>query len=338
MREFSTEVVAARERFALWEKFSEESHMPNRLRSEHQDDFRAAMRVAGLGGMQVSVASFPHLEVVRTPRLVRRCDPEMYQVDCVLSGEVVLSVDGRETTCQVGDIVLVDSGHPFRGQFRAARGKGSHLIVQFPRALLPLPRSTVQRALAVPISARHGMGATFHGWLSNLNARAEEFNAAEAPTLASVTVDLLASLLGHCLEAEKELTPESRRQALRVRICGFVEQHLGDPDLTPGTIAAAHGVSVRHLHAIFADQNLTVAAWIRDRRLDRCRRDLADPLLLARPVQAVGARWGFTSAAHFSRAFRAAYGMSPREYRHAAVSGQPVQASSTTLHGWSKTR
>ncbi|MGW2896743.1 AraC-like ligand-binding domain-containing protein [Streptomyces sp. NPDC001212] len=331
VREFSTETVAARERFALWEEFSKKSHMPNRLRSEHQDDFRAAMRVVGLGGVQVSTLSFPHMEVVRTPRLARRCDPEMYLVNCVLGGEVALSLDDRETTCRPGDIVLLDSGHPFRGQFHAAPGRGFHLVTLVPRTLLPLSRSTVQRALAVPISARHGMGAAFHRWLSDLSARAEEFTAAEAPTLASVTVDLLASLLGHCLDAEKKLTPESRRQALRVRICGFVEQHLGDPDLTPGAIAAAHGISVSHLHAVFADQDLTVAAWIRNRRLERCRRDLADPLLLARPVQAVAARWGFTSPAHFSRAFRAAYDMSPREYRHAAVTGYAAYASSTSL-------
>ncbi|MEV5084529.1 helix-turn-helix domain-containing protein [Streptomyces sp. NPDC056159] len=331
VRDLSTEVVAAKERFALWEEFSQESHMPNLLRSEHQDDFRAAMRVVGLGGVQVSVSSFPHLEVVRTPKLVRRCDPEMYQVDCVLSGEIVLELDGRESMCRAGDIVLVDSGRPFRGQFRATRGRGSHLVAQFPRTLLPLPRSTVQGALAAPISARHGMGATFYRWLSDLSSRAEEFTAAEAPTLASVTVDLLASLLGHCLDAEKKLTPQSRRQALRVRICDFVEQHLGDPDLTPGAIAAAHGISVSHLHAVFADQDLTVAAWIRNRRLERCRRDLTDPLLLARPVQAVAAHWGFTSPAHFSRAFRAAYGMSPREYRHVGMTGYAAHASSTSL-------
>lgn len=331
VRDLSTEVVAAKERFALWEEFSHESYLPYLLRSEHQDNFRAAMRVVGLGGVQVSVSSFPHMEVVRTPKLVRRCDPEMYQVDCVLSGEAALTLDGRETTCRAGDIVLVDSGRPFRGQFRAARGKGSHLIVQFPRTLLPLPRSTVQRALAVPISARHGMGATFYRWLSDLSTRAEEFTAAEAPTLASVTVDLLASLLGHSLDAEKKLTPESRRQALRVRICDFVEQHLGDPNLTPGAIAAAHGISVSHLHAVFADQDLTVAAWIRNRRLERCRRDLADPRLLTRPVQAVAARRGFTSPAHFSRAFRAAYGMSPREYLHATATGYAAYSSSTSL-------
>jgi AraC-like DNA-binding protein len=58
-----------------------------------------------------------------------------------------------------------------------------------------------------------------------------------------------------------------------------------------------------------------VAGWVRQRRLERCRRDLLDPASAARPVSAVAARWGLVNAAHFSRAFRAAYGLSPVEYR-----------------------
>ncbi|GAA2788117.1 hypothetical protein GCM10010470_23340 [Saccharopolyspora taberi] len=60
--------------------------------------------------------------------------------------------------------------------------------------------------------------------------------------------------------------------------------------------------------------------WIRQRRLERCRRDLTNPHLRQRPVHAIAARWGFTDPAHFSRIFRAAYGLSPSDYRHNAFS------------------
>ncbi|MFB6784621.1 helix-turn-helix domain-containing protein, partial [Streptomyces sp. NPDC056352] len=93
----------------------------------------------------------------------------------------------------------------------------------------------------------------------------------------------------------------------------------GPPGRSPGAIAAAHNISLRSLHRLFQDQDLTVAGWIRARRLERCRRDLADPLLHSRPVRAIAACWGFTDpTTHFSRAFRAAYGMPPGDYRHPA--------------------
>jgi AraC-like DNA-binding protein len=78
-------------------------------------------------------------------------------------------------------------------------------------------------------------------------------------------------------------------------------------------------MSLRSLHQLFHNQGLTVAGYIRQRRLERCRRDLTDPALAARPVAAIAATWGFTSAADFSRAFRTAHGMPPAEYRRSAL-------------------
>ncbi|GAB2620489.1 hypothetical protein GCM10027168_60690 [Streptomyces capparidis] len=114
------------------------------------------------------------------------------------------------------------------------------------------------------------------------------------------------------------MTDQARRRALWLRVHAFIDQHLGDPALGPEAIAAAHGISTRHLHRLFAEHDRTVAAWIRHRRLECCRDDLADPQLAARPIQSIAAQWGFTGPAQFSRAFRAAYGVSPREHRHAA--------------------
>jgi AraC-like DNA-binding protein len=60
---------------------------------------------------------------------------------------------------------------------------------------------------------------------------------------------------------------------------------------------------------------MSVSALIRSRRLERCRRDLVDPLLADVPLAVIGQRWGFSDAPHFSRLFRAAFGESPRDYR-----------------------
>ncbi|MFD4977396.1 helix-turn-helix transcriptional regulator [Streptomyces sp. NPDC058424] len=86
--------------------------------------------------------------------------------------------------------------------------------------------------------------------------------------------------------------------------------------MTPQTIADAHHISLRHLQQLFAENDTSPAAWIRHRRLERCCLDLADPHLNARPIQAIAARWGFTSPTHFSHLFRAAYGIPPRDYRN----------------------
>jgi AraC-like DNA-binding protein len=82
-----------------------------------------------------------------------------------------------------------------------------------------------------------------------------------------------------------------------------------------GVIAAAHFISKRYLFALFSGQGSTVSAHIRDLRLEHCRQDLADPALAGQAVGMIGTRWGFSSAAHFSRVFRDAHGIPPGEYR-----------------------
>jgi AraC-like DNA-binding protein len=83
---------------------------------------------------------------------------------------------------------------------------------------------------------------------------------------------MLASRLGR--EAE---VPPPPRHVLLLRVQAFIEERLGDPALSPGMIAAANHISLRYLHKLFEPQSRTVAGFIRERRLERCRRDLADP-------------------------------------------------------------
>jgi AraC-like DNA-binding protein len=99
----------------------------------------------------------------------------------------------------------------------------------------------------------------------------------------------------------------------------FIGRRLSDPGLTPEAVAGAHHISVRQLHKLFQHEELTVGRWIQRCRLEECRRELARLGAARHTVAAVARRWGFVSAAHFSRVFRAAYGVSPGEWRHEGI-------------------
>jgi AraC-like DNA-binding protein len=146
---------------------------------------------------------------------------------------------------------------------------------------------------------------------------------ADGARLGTALVDLLTVALAARLDRREAVPPDSRQRALVLRIHAFLEEQLADPELSPRVIAAAHFISVRYLHKLFETQGTTVVAWIRQRRLDRCRRDLLDPGLQTLPVSAIGARWGFIDAVHFNRVFRAAYGIPPGEYRRTGNGSNP---------------
>jgi AraC-like DNA-binding protein len=257
--------------------------------------------------------------VGRASKLTRRGRPEVYKLSVVLRGRLVLVQHERQAVLGPHDLVIYDTTQPFRC---VAGSPGEAVVelftVQFPRALLPFSVEELGRLTAVRIPGQRGIGRLVARFLMQLFDQASQWAAPDAARLSSAAVDLLVALVAHELDRGSALAPETHRGALLLRIHAFIDQHLGDPGLTPGVVAAANHVSIRYLYKLFQAQDLTVAGWIRGRRLDRCRRDLVDPGLWARPVGAIGARWGFPDGAHFSRVFRAAYGVPPLEYRRRA--------------------
>ncbi|MEV6166299.1 helix-turn-helix domain-containing protein [Streptomyces sp. NPDC052052] len=289
------------------------------ITSEHADDFRAGLRLLELGVTQASVLSYPSLRSLRTPALIRRSDPELYHLSLTLTGGQTLSQGGRDASVGAGDLLLYDSSHPADAQvFPGHGGAVEGIIVNVPRAALPLPEAKVDRLLATPLPADAGVGALLSQFLTRLAAESAGLGPQDAVRLGAVTLDLVTAFLAQHVDAAGTVPPENRQQALLVGIHSFIERNLGDPQLSPATIAAAHHISVRYLHLLFQQRGTTVSAWIRHRRLERCRRDLTDPLLCQQPLHSVAARWGFRHPAEFSRAFRAAHGMPPRDYREQA--------------------
>lgn len=183
-----------------------------------------------------------------------------------------------------------------------------------------MPIDEAQRLLAQRISGEAGMGAIVGRLLNTLGAHGAECTPTELDRLGRVAADLITACLAEQHDGAGEHTADEPPaapgpRALLERIDTFIDHNLGDPALTPQSIADRHHISVRRLHLIFRDRGDSVAATIRRRRLAHCHADLARPELFDRPIHTIAARWGFGSAAVFSRAYREAYGTSPTERR-----------------------
>ncbi|MEV4040794.1 helix-turn-helix domain-containing protein [Streptomyces umbrinus] len=313
----STAEVAAGERFAFWREVNAKLWVPYDLRCspEVEGAFQACAGVSEFGAVQATLMTSMPYAVHRTPKLIRQADPEVLKLSCLVRGEAMITQDCQCTDFGVGDLILYDPSRPYQAEFTPDAPVSQLLLLRFPRSLLPLPPRDLRRLSAVRISGNRGIGALSSQYLLQLAQRMHEFSPSDTARLSTLTLDVLATALADALDAGSEVPPHTRRRALMAQIRAFIRDHLGDPALTPDAVAAAHHISLRYLHKLFQQEGDTVAGWIRERRLEQCRRDLADPRLAARPIHAIAARWAFTSPPHFSQAFRNAYGLSPRQYR-----------------------
>jgi AraC-like DNA-binding protein len=294
--------------------------VPMECRPQPGADYRAVFRASGLGPMQVVVMEVMPTTVRRTPQLISQADPDMLKMLMVCGGGAsAVAQGGQQARLSPGEFALYNTRRPYEVRCGVDDEPTQLLTFMFPPSLLPLSPSGVRDLAAVRISATSGVGELTSKFLLQLARSIDSYSRADAVRLSTAAVEMLAARLAHELDNRDWGTPETRRHALLTAIQAFIQQHLGDPELTPAVIAAAHHVSLRSLHQLFHEEGLTVGGWMRRRRLEGCRRDLSDPALAIRPIAAIAAKWGFSSASDFSRAFRAGHGLPPAEYRRSAL-------------------
>jgi AraC-like DNA-binding protein len=287
--------------------------VPFGLHIDADRDLRAQILTGPVGAVHVTKVSAPPMTASRSARLIRVSDPELFKIDVQVRGHTVFAQGDREAALVPGDLTLMDLSRPCR--LADLEDEHEVLAVKFPHTALPLRHDELARLTAVPISGRDGLGAPISSLARQMALKLEDYGPTEGTRLAAALMDLLIVALAERLDRLPALAPATRRRALLASVQCYVEQRLGDPELAPSAVAAAHHISLRHLYRLFDAQPMGVAGWIRQRRLERCRRDLLDPAFAHWPVSAIAARWGLMDAAHFSRAFRAAYGLPPAEYR-----------------------
>ncbi|WP_198351826.1 helix-turn-helix domain-containing protein [Streptomyces typhae] len=314
---FDGDSVPAADRFDAWREASAQALLPTLMDQVGcdgaHDEFRAGLRAAGLGPVQLADLTYGPLRARRTPRLIRASDPEHYLLSLIRDGSQGYAAVTGDATLHPGDLLLHDTTQPFTAHVPDAARYAS-TIIQIPRALVPLPADRVRDLVGIPVPGHDPLGALLRQFLIGLTT-AHDLTPADSVRLGTVLLDLFTALVARLLDDTPAPAQATHREALLLRIRQYVEHHLEDQEMTPASVAAAHHISVRHLHSVFEGQTTGVAGTIRIRRLERCRRELADPALVEEEVRAIAARWGFARATDFSRAFRREYGMSPREFR-----------------------
>jgi AraC-like DNA-binding protein len=289
-----------------------DSTLPIDVRLEgDREERRVRVMVGEIGAITVMEAmSNVAVRCARTPKLIDRSDPGVYQMTVIKRGTMRIEACGRRAMLGPGDFSLIDPSR--RGA--AQHTPGGMVKLLFPRALLPLARTDVERLTVTRIPGDKGAGALVSSLARQLPSQLDDHDAEGGARLGTAVIDLLAVALGSQLGGNR-VSSDTEQRALLLRIRTHIEERLADPELSPRSIATAHHISLRQLHRLFESQEATVAESIRRRRLERSRKDLLDPALLRLPVEAVARRWGFEDAAHFSRAFSAAYGLPPGRFR-----------------------
>jgi AraC-like DNA-binding protein len=248
--------------------------------------------------------------LVTTPALLKGVESDLFVVSMKLTGTAsITQSDSRSLS--TGDLFATHLWRPF--EFLDDGGESTAFYIPLHR--LGLSRDYAARAGQALHTSPLAEQLRRHLLLLFRDADA----IAQSPAgsmVGQATAELVRATLVSAV-GDGSLRADGGDQSLTAVVKSYISQHLADPDLGAERIARAMFISVRQVYKLWETEPRPLGQWILERRLDAARQDLTSPRGRNQTIAAVARRWGFTDSTHFSRRFRQAYGMSPREWRHA---------------------
>lgn len=260
----------------------------------------------------VQVAAVGHRASSHSARM-SRYDREYIHLSVLEEGVVKIYQGDREVTLSPGDLAIYDAAKPY------------HFVIERPfvQTVLRLHRDDLARRLpnvhdftARRIAGGKGAGRIASRHIREVYRELNDISPGSARTVQMNLFDIIA-----CAVSDGEPSPSFRehQHLLIQRIMWFVEENLFNDDLSCERVAQAVGISERYLRKLCSTSGYSLSERILNRRLEEASRRLSFSNAVRAPITSIAYDCGFKDAAHFSRAFKTKFGMTPRDYRNCSV-------------------
>src|ERR1700737_3479825 len=186
----------------------------------------------------------------------------------------------------------------------------------------------------VRVLAPGGFTEVFSRTLESAARNLETLSDAEWLAVAQGLADMLPTLVRQFLPPTADAGGTATQAAILHRLCQTIERKLDDPDLTPARVAEAEGISERYMQKLFEGSGSSFTHYLRERRLQRTSAELSNPAEAHHSISEIAYRNGFNDSAHFSRAFRHRFGLSPREFRQQVIERAAASSAAAGQRGW----
>lgn len=241
--------------------------------------------------------------MTRGPALVAR---GVDQVLILLQREGTCESDcgGRHLRIEAGDVAIFDYARPFQ----SAVTDYGNLMVILAREAVPAALLAIEpHGLIFPRAS--GAARLIGAAMQEFYAQADDLTVSEA----EAAIEGIVALTTACARAKLADDEADHVKSKRKAALDYIDAHLAKEQLGPDEIAAAANVSRASLYRLLAAEG-GIRAVLLKRRLDQALRLMLADNKDERPVMEIAKCCGFGGTSQFSRAFRARFGVPPRQY------------------------
>ncbi|MBR1220767.1 helix-turn-helix domain-containing protein [Bradyrhizobium sp. U87765 SZCCT0131] len=305
----STRAIAVRpdDGFAHWHQVTCRDFSTTECRRVPDRGFRARVAIRPFGPLTINdiwstTAPETPIQVTRTAADIRRDPRDYFMLWLPLAGDAVFAQDGREACMHAGDIVLHDQAQPFALAFGA---RARAIMISIPRSLLTTRLTAAPRLTARLIARGSKLGALATSVVQRMAELDDTTPDDVVARLGTSALEIFATTLDAELMGRRPAAHERRLAQAQA----FMRARLHDPALDLEAIARAQNMAPRTLYRLFAADGTTPMRWLWHQRLAKSFAALSEGRVIQVTDAALDA--GFSDLSHFSRAFKAAFGVSP---------------------------
>jgi AraC-like DNA-binding protein len=306
---FSTDLIPAADRLDAWLWNARQICGGCQFQFHKNSSFHGSIEQRKVGGLELTLFSSSALSFNKFPPHNVPFEDRVCIAITQLAGVQQYRQSGKAAVLGKGDTTLIDASFPWTSD---CSGDCARLYLRIPMPLLERSLRGAGIPNATRISGTRGLGTTLSHLMTSLYQQARHLTERESAAAVEAYLRILSACLG--IPRAERINQESGSTPY-AEILSYISQHLTETTLCPTEIAAASGISVRHLHRIFARRGSTVNDWIRIQRLEHCRQQLSDPSTRRKSITEIALYWGFNDSAHFSHSFKKRFGICPRSAR-----------------------
>ena len=311
---FTTQDLPASKRHRAWQEALCALYVRVDSQCDAVDDYQGLVKESSFGAVTITDCLIAPQCINRRRSHLARVDKDCFYVALTQKGHQVVEQRGERIAYGPGSATIFSASEPY-----TLRNPDPHraFYLEIPRDALALRWQPSRPLVAASVNTTFGVGRIVADLCASMVLEAQTRAEGTRAQLGERLIDVLALALEHPNGELPELDGALRSERLR-RIKQYIESNIGDPLLSPDRVAAAAQMSVRALHYLFRGTGQTAAAYIWERRLQRCREALEMPAERHRTVTEIAFAAGFSSMSHFSSAFRRRFGVTPSDARDAA--------------------